>query len=74
MMAEVLAASEAQGVYDYDAALSQKRAQKTYMEATHAEIAKTYFKKPTAGKWTAKDKTTPRWLPPKVAQSGRLDL
>ena len=49
MMAEVLAASEAQGVYDYDAALSQKRAKKQYMEATHAELAKVYFRKPPPG-------------------------
>ena len=54
MMAEVLAASEAQGVYDYDAALSQKRAKKQYMEATHAEIAKRYFKKPAPGGWGRK--------------------
>ena len=56
MMAEVLAASEAQGVYDYDAALSQKRAKKQYMEATRAEIANKYFKKPAARTWTATDK------------------
>ena len=43
MMAEVLAASEAQGGYDDDAALSQKRAKKQYMEAMHAEIAKQFF-------------------------------
>ena len=46
MMAEVLAASEAKGIYDYDAALSQKKARKEHMEATHAELANRYFQKP----------------------------
>ena len=45
MMAEVLAASEAKGVYEYDAALSQKKVKKEHMEATHEELAKTYFQK-----------------------------
>ena len=56
MMAEVLAASEAQGIYGYDAALSQKRAKKEYMEVTHAEIAKHISKTPASGTWTATDR------------------
>jgi len=64
MMAEVLAASEAKGIYDYDAALSQKKARKEHMEATHAELANVYFQKPPPWKWAAKDKKIPRWLPP----------
>ena len=50
MMAEVLAASEAKGVYDYDAALSQKKARKEHREATHAELAKVYVRKPPPGR------------------------
>ena len=46
MMVEVLAASEAKAMYDYDAALSQKKARKEHMEATHAELANVYFRKP----------------------------
>ena len=65
MMAEVLAASEAKGIYEYDAALSQKKAKKEYMEATCVERAKHYFKKPAAPKWAAKQKKIPRWLPAK---------
>ena len=49
VMAEVLAASEAKGVYEYDAALSQKKARKEHMEATHAEPAKVCFRKPPPG-------------------------
>ena len=72
MMAEVLAASEAKGVYEYDAALSQKKVKKEHMEATHEELAKTYFQKPPPWKWAAKDKIIPRWLPPKDCNSGKV--
>ena len=60
MMAELLAASDAKGIYDYDAALSQKKARKEHMEATHAELAKLYVRKPPPGKWAAKDKKIAR--------------
>ena len=56
MMADVLAASEAKGVYEYDAALSQKKARKEHMEATHAELARFYVRKPPPWKWAAKDR------------------
>ena len=56
MMAEVLAASEAQGVYDYDAALSQKRAKKRVHGSDARGDCEQVFKKPAAGKWAATDK------------------
>ena len=55
MMVEVLAATEAQGIYEHDAALTQKRAKKKFMESAHADLAKRYFKKPVAGAWASKE-------------------